>query len=605
MRILLLSTLVLLAAFGIPSQSRAFIEVSRVSPTLGRVIDQSSHIVVLQVDKVSRDKQVVIYKKIADLKGADFPEVAKHKLTDGFHVRPARTVLDWAEPGEIALCFQTGQGCLTCIGGYWYQCSANEVPWWTMTVGRPEMCFAYCGSAAKLRDHVTTILDGKEAVVPALKYEVLGLALGSGKWIERKHEHWATYEAVGAGRLMRGKEWPVWRIKASLKMPGLTHMLIQESLLGDSKFLVGDGPGGPEEVTAWTKALKQDEARVRIEAAEELGLIGPAAKDALPGLLALFEDANPLVRVAAAKAVANIDPKDETALPLLIGALKDKAPKVRKKAAESLGDLGPGAKSAVAALVQAVEDSAVNWAAIDALGQIGPDAEKAVPTLIEALNASSTRGAAVEALGQIGPKAQDAIPDLEKVLQGDDVAVRWATAASLVRIGGPGVKAGVRFLLEASRDPGNNLFDATNILTAPTAKAALPALLDAVRNPKMRDTAANIAVNASVYLKKDQLQDVMKCLQDKDPGVRCVAGWVLHCGRVQLGEPVEFKDVIAVQKETLAASDAWARRKAAGFLGALGPNAKGATEALSALLKDEDEGVRDAAGKALKSIQPR
>src|SRR5262249_48219681 len=148
-------------------------------------------------------------------------------------------------------------------------------------------------------------------------------------------------------------------------------------------------------------------------------------------------------------------------------ALKDKTAKVRKKAAESLGDLGPAAKSAVPDLVKAMKDTdpTVSWAAIDALGQIGPDAAAAVPALIEALKEASTRGAAVDALGQLGSKARDAVPALEKVLKGDDVSIRWATASALVRIGGPGVKAGTRYLLEtASQHYERNWSDANNIL---------------------------------------------------------------------------------------------------------------------------------------------
>src|SRR5262249_11211876 len=172
---------------------------------------------------------------------------------------------------------------------------------------------------------------------------------------------------------------------------------------------------------------------------------------------------DPLIRIAAARAVAGIDPKNETALPALVEALKDKAGKVRKRAAESLGDLGSGARSAVPELIKATRDSdpTVSWSAIDALGQIGPDAAAAVPALIEAPSEASTRGADVDALALIGPKAQAAIPALEKVLAGDDLIVRWATAAALVRIGGSGARAGVRYLLsKANPDGGKELYDA-------------------------------------------------------------------------------------------------------------------------------------------------
>src|SRR5262249_35562095 len=143
-------------------------------------------------------------------------------------------------------------------------------------------------------------------------------------------------------------------------------------------------------------------------------------------------------------------------------------------------------------------DPTVNWAAIDALGQIGPDAEPAVPILVEALKEESTRGAAIDALGQIGGKARAAVPALEKVLTGEEVWLRWAPAWTLVRTGGPGLKTGGRYLMETdTRDPEWNWTDAHNIPMAPASRAALPVMLDAVRDPVVRELASYIAVEMS------------------------------------------------------------------------------------------------------------
>lgn len=592
MRNLVLSALVLLVAAT--STARAYIDAS---PTLGKGIADSPHIVVLQVDKVSREKQVITFNKIADLKGKDAAGVVKHKLTSGSHPRESRTILDWAEPGNLAVCFHNGRVSQTCIGRYWYQCAATDASSWTLTGGRPELSYVYSGSAAKLRDHVTAILAGQEVVVTALNFAVFA----PGK-IERKLEGWATYEAVCSGRLMRGKDWPVWRIKASLRMPAITLGLLQ-----NPKFIVGTGPADPEDVPALARALKHEDTRIRIEAAEDLGLIGPPAAAAVPALLELSQkDPDPLTRAEAAKAVALIDPRNETAIPLLVATLADKAGNIRKRAAECLGDLGPGARSAVPDLLKSVKDAdpRVSWAAIDALGQIGPDAEAGVPILVEALKEGDNRGAAVDALGQIGRRARTAIPALEKVLKGE-VTVRWAAAAALVRIGGPGVKAGVRFFLEAaSPGGGKKLYDAENILVAPNAEDALREMLDSVRDATVRETATRILKDKSfVPLTKDQIADARRFLEDPEPGVRCVAAWVLYCRRGQAGVAGDTKDVLTVQQQTLKARDPWARRQAARFLGSLGPYARDAVPALSAALQDKDEGVREAAAAALKRIQ--
>jgi HEAT repeat protein len=249
----------------------------------------------------------------------------------------------------------------------------------------------------------------------------------------------------------------------------------------------------------------------------------------------------------------------------------------------------------------------VTGASLDALGQIGPEAEAAVPALIEALTEANTRGAAVEALGLLGPKAQPAVPALEPLLQGDDVAVGWASAAALVRIGGPGARAGVRFFLKtANPNGGRELYDAENILVAPAAREALREMLDAVRDPALRDTAVQIVRDKNFLpLTKEQVADARRFLEDPEPGVRCVASWVLYCRRGQPGVGVDTGDVIAVQRQTLQASDPWARCQAARLLGSLGPYGQDAIPALTAVLEDKDEGVRKAAAAALKNIRPR
>src|SRR5215204_6524502 len=62
-------------------------------PSLGTVVASATSIVILQVDKVSVDKRVVIYKKIADLKGNHPAEQIKHQITDGGHPREPKGIL--------------------------------------------------------------------------------------------------------------------------------------------------------------------------------------------------------------------------------------------------------------------------------------------------------------------------------------------------------------------------------------------------------------------------------------------------------------------------------------------------------------------------------
>ncbi|HMF12389.1 MAG TPA: HEAT repeat domain-containing protein, partial [Gemmataceae bacterium] len=190
-------------------------------------------------------------------------------------------------------------------------------------------------------------------------------------------------------------------------------------------------------------------------------------------------------------------------------------------------------------------------------------------------------------------------PALDRILKDADASERWAAACALLRIGGPEMKGAVRYLLEtATANRERNWTDASNILMAPTARAALPVVLDAVRDPSVRALAVQSAVEVSDYLQKDPMNDVRPFLKDKDPAVRCVTAWILHSARA-----VPIKEAIAVLRETLSAPHPWAQCQAAHYLGKLGAEAAGAVPELTRALDDSDEGVRHAAAKALKAVQ--
>src|SRR5688572_6311950 len=102
-----------LAASSAPRAS-AYIDVS---PTLGQIIRESRNIALVRVDKANREKRIVIYTKVADLKGYlpdDHP--VRHQLTDGHPPREPRHILDWAAPGQTAVVFNYRNTMLVCIG---------------------------------------------------------------------------------------------------------------------------------------------------------------------------------------------------------------------------------------------------------------------------------------------------------------------------------------------------------------------------------------------------------------------------------------------------------------------------------------------------------
>lgn len=215
--------------------------------------------------------------------------------------------------------------------------------------------------------------------------------------------------------------------------------------------------------------------------------LGPRAKPSIPHLIdALNTDAYVAAGFGAYDlcqsvpwAIAAIG---APAVPALIEVLDDPDPLVRGHAAETLGLIGADAAPAVPALVKHLSDEGqwtasmgdmgfrqtVGAVAAEALGGIGPAAKEAVPALSQRLEVikqdelypedaailAQTLSAA-DALGRIGRDAASAVPALWKVVEN----ARWweptEAVAALARIqpGNARVVEGLRtYLLQLQRD---------------------------------------------------------------------------------------------------------------------------------------------------------
>jgi HEAT repeat protein len=447
-----------------PATARAYIEDTS---SLGRLIKESATICLLEVEKVSKEKRVIVFRKVADLKGKAGGNV-KHHIGEGHHPREPKQVLDWAEPGKQAICFQQGKTAQVCLGHYWYECVAlDEAPWWRMTRGVPERTLAYFGSVSRLRGHIASILAGKEVVITAVTH---GTPAFRG------------YEPVAYKDLVRGSAFPVWRLRASLNMPRNVYLTGT-----DPKCIVGLGAGDAADVPPLLKALDDKDARARADAADELGMIGRAAKDAVPGLaIRAVKDVDPLVAIRAAEALLRIDPQEKF-VDLLAMALGNEQPKVRRAAAESLGNSSALALAALPKLTDATKDkdNDVRWAAVVALGHIGPKAKPAVPALIAAMQDPVLRSIAADSLGAIGPDAQSAVPELARLIAFGDRTSHWPAAIALVRIGGVGTEAATPVFVEAlkSKDTERR-WDALSYLQrlGPRASAGVGAVVAVLKD---------------------------------------------------------------------------------------------------------------------------
>jgi hypothetical protein len=149
-------------ALSYAAVAHAYIEVPH---SLGQVVHESTNIVVMEVSKINTEKNLIIYKKLGDLKGKHQATEIKHNIGKrGFHEREWKTIMQWAQVGKKALFFYNGQGSETCIGGYWYQ-AYNEGEWWGLSHAEPFLLRTFYGEADTLAEAVTKMLKGEEVVI--------------------------------------------------------------------------------------------------------------------------------------------------------------------------------------------------------------------------------------------------------------------------------------------------------------------------------------------------------------------------------------------------------------------------------------------------------
>ncbi len=191
-----------------------------------------------------------------------------------------------------------------------------------------------------------------------------------------------------------------------------------------------------QDLAPLVKALQDPDPRVRENAAESLGQMGPGASEAIDPLLLCLSDADPYVIGKAAEALSRIG---GAAVPGLIRVLEHAVPAARWPATIALGKIGPEAHPAVPALTQALTDSTdeVRWGAAVALGNIGPKAQPAVPALMRTLSDrdQDVRFGASQAIDRIDPTAMETHTDWQSVA----ATIDTLTPGLMKETGVPGV----------------------------------------------------------------------------------------------------------------------------------------------------------------------
>ena len=448
----LLSLLLLLPT----GRARAYVDYT---PTLGRIVLESRQIILAEVAKVGQDKPAILFKKVADLKGdtTDEPIRLHIPATTG----SLRSVLDWAEPGKRALLFRTRDAILVCLGQNWYQAHSLPDGWWRLTIDRPDLPLAYCGSVARLEQGLRGMIEGRTVVITTLVHGAGGVGACCDVAFNRTN-------LPGLRQFQR--------IRASQRMPDKVCYVST-----DSGYFLSLGTADEKDVPKLIEQFKSTDPQARIDAADDLRTLGVKAAPAAASLEASLKDAHSAVRAHAAAAMCVVSPQSKAGVEVLAKMLSGEIPADRRLGAQCTALGGSAARALVPRLAVILGDAdlSVRSAALEALATLGPHAAAACEAMVELLDDPKFVCDAADAIGRLGPAARPALKPLATLLQSDDKSVRWAAVRAMVQIGGPEASSAVDFLLvEIENARGRDLYNISVYLgiLGPVAERAMPAL---------------------------------------------------------------------------------------------------------------------------------
>ena len=357
--------------------------------------------------------------------------------------------------------------------------AANAIPYFIKSLKNGADGSDDCGSPADALVEIgTASVQPLVEMMAGGRQDMLPTVLQSLKRIDRQ---WAQSEGAhkavpGLIESLKNEQWFVRYISSEIlgkigtgakkAVPGLVKLLadsdpkvrvaakkaMDKILLKNSPYEIeaedSAGTETLEEITRLVGQLAEGSGIARVEAAQAVGEIGPAAEQAVPYLVKALGNRDSKLRTEAAHALKQIDsqwqqyPSVQKIIPLFVKSLSGaNADADCSMPAEALREIGP---ASVRYLVEALADSnkdIVNSAA-KFLDEKYPDwqrsegAREAVPKLAESLADSQwfVRHAAAEVLGKIGPGAIKAVPYLVKMLADKNKAVRDISKEALNKV---------------------------------------------------------------------------------------------------------------------------------------------------------------------------
>ncbi|MEO2025979.1 MAG: HEAT repeat domain-containing protein [Fuerstiella sp.] len=368
------------------------------------------------------------------------------------------------------------------------------------------------------------------------------------------------------------------------------------------------GEGSEEAVHALMDAIDDPHGGVTIQAANSLSQLGATG---VPALIRLLD--KPHYRDLAVTVLGEIGPAAKTAVPALVALLKSDNEQLRRESFIALATIGPEATAAVPALLKILRDpeaGSSRGGAAYVLGHIGE--QTSIPVLKKILSgAGNTEAkvlrAAAWALVMLQPdnsaNAPIVLPYLTEALSSEVPLARKEALAAIGQLGAGGQPASDALLALAKNDP-----EMTVRSEALHALALLPDISDEVlpiaivamdnHDPQVRNSArfllGKMGASASVAAAKLKRGTREGAAMD-----RIVAAWAL--ARVA---PSDEHNRLAVpfMLQALPDHDPRVRAEAAHTLGLIGISRPEVIDALRIAASDQDKNVANAAKTALEQL---
>jgi hypothetical protein len=151
-----------------PAQAHAYI--GGPPATLGMMCSWSTHAIQVRVEKIDRDKKIIVWRRLQDYKGkwpgGELIQQSFPNLQPG----DRDTILHWAEVGKVTVMFalESYKWSHTYIDNCWFAANTGDWQAWNVNHVEPGVLHTYCGRAEKLQNSVTAILAGKEVIIPVI-----------------------------------------------------------------------------------------------------------------------------------------------------------------------------------------------------------------------------------------------------------------------------------------------------------------------------------------------------------------------------------------------------------------------------------------------------